>query len=577
MQRIDTEVPRSFARTTLAAIAVLACIAYGAMLRNGFVWDDETFIVRNPAVHDLSRWPQYFTKAGTVAGDPDPTFVRLYRPVQTLSFAVDAALWGDRAGGFHLTSLLLHIAACYALIFAFAPLVGRRAALLAAVLFAVHPALSEGVLSLASRGNQLYTLFALLSIGWFVRIERPFDRWHVLSVAAALPAFFSKEPAIVLVVLLPLLQAVFGRPGRLREFSPLRLHLPFLLAAAFYLVARMMVVDTSSPVPYWGGSLGGTLLMQAEVFVTYWRLLVWPHPLLGRYPVPYSDPLAVLYVLVNVAAVALALFLARRGERGRLLALAIAWFYITLAPVSNIIPISGNMTGERFLYFTFAGMLPLFAGIATDAARQRFPRAVAVAFICLLSLFAAMDAARTAVWRDNLRFFTELAGQVPAGEPIVQILLAKEEVLAGRPSSAVKRMAPIIGTLSTYTPGEKTAAHYWYGRALLDTDRPAEAFEHLAMIALLRGSVPSDIIPFLVEAAARSGKLGFAGSVLEEELRRSPASDVLWNDLGNVRSMMGDRKGAVEAYERALAVNPGNREAAVNLMRARERREAGGR
>ena len=548
-------------------ITVLAVAAYGGTWRNGFVWDDETFIVTNPYVHDLSLWPQYFTKAGTGAGDADSTFVRIYRPVQTLSFAVDAALWKGWGGGFHLTSLFLHIASCLAILFAFGPLVGRRAAVLGAVLFAVHPALSEGALSLAARGNQLYTFFALLSIGWFVRIGRPFDRSHLLSVALALLSFFSKEPAVSLVALLPLLHAAFRRPGSIREPSAIAVHLPYLAAAACFLIARLLVVDTSSPIPYWGSSLGKTVLMQSKVFVTYLRLLVWPWPLLGRYPVPYTDPLVVLNVLINVAAVVLGAVLALRRGRGRMVSLAIAWFYISLAPVSNIIPITGTMMGERFLYFTFAGMLPLLAATLPDPLPERCRRPAIAAGVAVIVLFVTLDVGRTAVWRDNFRFFSVLVREVP-DEPIVQTLMAKEEVLAGDPESAVRRMAPLIRFITTYTPREKVASYYWYGRALLDTNRPREAFDQFATITLLLKSVPADIVPFIVEAAARSGKLSFARSLLLKELEGSPNDDMLWNSLGNVLVMMGEGKDAVAAYERALAVNPGNREAAANLLNA---------
>ncbi len=561
---------------SLAAIAVLVVLAYGGTVFNGFVWDDETFIVHNAYVHDLARWPDYFGRAESITAAPDPGLLRMYRPLQTVSFALDAVLWGQWAGGYHLTSLLLHIAACYALLFAFAPLVGRRNAVLAALLFAVHPALSEGVLSLAARGNQLYTLFALLSIGAFIRISRPFDLHHIGAVLAALLSFFSKEQAIALIALLPLLQAVFERPGNLRAPSSVPLHLPFLLAAALFLGARLLVVDTSFAVPYWGSSLGQTLLMQAKVFVTYLRLLVWPFVLVGRYPVPYSNPLVVLHVALNAACIGLAAVLARRGGRGRQLSLAIAWFYLSLAPVSNIIPIPGNMTGERFIYFTFAGMVPLIVASLPGPLPARSVKPAAVAALCVVLAFVVTDLKRTAVWRDNLRFFSVLAEQVP-DEPLVQTWLAKEEVLAGKPSSAVQRMAPIIASISTYTPKDKVASYYWYGRALLDAGRPREAFEQLAMIGLLTRSVPSDIIPYLVEAAARSGNVGYARSLLERELQRSPESDVLWNDLGNVRSMAGDRRGAMDAYGRALVINPGNREAAANLMRAQQEEGARGR
>lgn len=215
---------------SLCIILILVAVAYGGSLRNGFVWDDETFIVNNKFVHDLARWPQYFTTPESVSDDH--ILSRMYRPIQTLSFALDAALWGKRAGGFHLTSLLLHILSCGAIVFSFRTLVGFKPALLAAFVFAIHPALSEGVLSLASRGNQLYTVFALFSLGLFVRVARPFDISHILSIIMAALALFSKEPAIALVALLPLIHAAFKQPWGIRDKRSIFLYAPYIAAAA---------------------------------------------------------------------------------------------------------------------------------------------------------------------------------------------------------------------------------------------------------------------------------------------------------------------------------------------------------
>ncbi len=101
----------------------------------------------------------------------------------------------------------------------------------------------------------------------------------------------------------------------------------------------------------------------------------------------------------------------------------------------------------------------------------------------------------------------------------------------------------------------------------------------LAVLAVLAygKSVPAEVIPYVVEASARSGNLAFATSLLEQELRRTPNNDVLWNDLGNVLAMRGDGRSAVMAYERAVMINPGNQEAAVNLLRARQTAKKTGR
>ena len=546
------------------AILILAAVAYGGTFHNGFVWDDETFIVNNPFIHDLSLWPKYFTTADSISNDPG--LAQMYRPVQTLSFAIDASIWGNRAGGFHMSSLFLHVACCIAIIFAFSGLIGFIPSAIAACIFAVHPAMSEGVLSLAARGNQLYTLFALVSLGLFLRITRVFDLRHILSILTMLLALFSKEPAVALIAILPLVQTISEQPWNIRTRRPAMLYAPYIIATALFLAARSAVVDTTSARAYWGGSLVSTLQMQSKVFVIYLGLLIWPFNLKGRYtisvPAPFPDPLAIGAVIFNIALVILGIILFRRGIKGKLAALGIAWFYISLAPVSNIVPIPGSMMGERFLYFTFAGLLPLLVGAAQYLEWRRFGKTGIIAVSLVLIAWLVTDISRTKVWTDNRTFFTLLSRQEP-DDLAVQTHMSSEEISSGNAQSAVTRLERLIKAERSVSAPPFSKLHYWYGRALLAANRPGDAYREFAVVAKLKPA--KDVILLLAEAAARSGDFKTARIILEEEIKSTPDNDTAWNGLGNISLMTGDVPAAISAYRQALAINPDNSEANMNL------------
>lgn len=554
-----SDTPPLWLRT--AVIVLLVFGAYTSGINNGFVWDDQTFIIENDFVRDISRWPQYFSEPKSVSADP--VLSRMYRPVQTLSFAVDYAIWKDRPAGFHLTSVLLHLAACLLVLFAFSPLTGIRPALIAACIFSVHPALSEGVLSLASRGNQLYTVFLLLSIGFFLRSGRPFDRNHVYSFLAATLAFFSKEQAISYPLMLPLIQAVFGRPWKLRSRQSFLLYAPYLAVAALFLAVRSAVVGSEAVMNYWGGSLTATLLMQAKVFVLYLRLLIWPFYLKGRYTIAGPDAWAAAAVVAHVILIAGAIAAWRRGASGKLCALALAWFYVSLAPVSNLVPIPGSMMGERFIYFTFAGVIPLL--VAAGNLAFRWPlRAILPAAAIILVLFVSMDVSRAAVWKSNGEYFDVLSKQEP-DNPVVKIMAAMCDLEAGRATVAVSRLEGV--SLSAPLASDKAKYHYWYGRSLLMADRPFEAYAQLSKAASLSPALNPDLALLLAESAARSNRPDEALSVLKQQLTSAPLEDSLWNGLGNVYAASGNAREAVRCYKKALELNPKNNEAGINLLR----------
>lgn len=551
----------------LAALVLLVAVAYGGSLRNGFVWDDETLIEDNPAVGDLARWTEYFVDPQSLSADP--VLSRMYRPLQTLSFTLDAALWGDWAGGFHLTSLILHVLCCVAMGYAFLPLVGRPASMVAAGVFAVHPALSEAVLGLASRGNQLYALFGLLTVGWFVRSRRPFDPPHLLALLTLALALLSKEPAIALVVLLPLLDAATRLPRLTGGRAAMAYHSSFLATGAIYLMGRTWVVGPPVVLTHWGGSLWATLQMQAKVFALDWGLLFWPFRLRARYligsPGPFPDWTVVGAISLTLGLLVLAVAAYRRGDRGRYAALGVSWFYIALAPVSNLVPIPGSMMAERFLYFPFAGVLAFIVGAVLPDVR-RLPRAaVAVLVAGLMAAWLVTDVVRTAVWRDDAKFFAVMVEQNPH-DPIAQLRMAQVELAAGSVESALARMERLSRVSpSSPFPKDRASVPFWFGRALLAADRPGQASAQFEQASRIFPSREATL--FLAESLARSGALSRARKVLERHLAGRPDDDAALNSLGNVVWLIGDPLSAAHAYRRALEANPDNTEAASNLAR----------
>jgi hypothetical protein len=115
---------------------------------------------------------------------------------------VDYALWGLRPVGYHLTNLILHAAntvwvwwllRCYRA----APWL----ALLAALVFAVHPVHTEAVANVVGRAELLGMCFGGLM--WWSWVQARWDTeragwWRALAAAGYLAAMLSKENMVVL-------------------------------------------------------------------------------------------------------------------------------------------------------------------------------------------------------------------------------------------------------------------------------------------------------------------------------------------------------------------------------------------
>ena len=144
------------------AVLVFSNVLSAQLLR---FWDDNRYVTENPYLRslDLPNLWAMFTRF----------YFANYAPVVLLSFALDYRVWGLQPFGYHLTSLLLHglnVALAYAV--ARRLLGSRTGALVAALVFAVHPLQVEAVVWVAGRKTLLCGSFALLALLCYMRSSK---------------------------------------------------------------------------------------------------------------------------------------------------------------------------------------------------------------------------------------------------------------------------------------------------------------------------------------------------------------------------------------------------------------------
>lgn len=159
-------------------IVVAALAAHATALRAGYVWLDHAHIEAGLGI-DTS-----FTRPFAGTG--------FYRPLTSASLWLGEALGGG-PGIHHSINLLLHAAASAMVLIAAQTLhLGRRAATVAALLFAVHPITSLSASAIAFRSEPMITI-ALLGL-----VVAHLRKWPVLAAICILGGSLSKETALVL-------------------------------------------------------------------------------------------------------------------------------------------------------------------------------------------------------------------------------------------------------------------------------------------------------------------------------------------------------------------------------------------
>ena len=224
----------------LTAVALAAFLTYINTLNNGFVLDDFGLILFNDAVRTFDAaflltsdyWAGY---EGRISG--------LYRPLTTLSLALEFHLWGERPELFHLTNTLLH-AANALLVYSLGRHLGKAAiGLGAGLLFATHPLHSEAVAYVAGRADLLASLFALAALNCSLRARQTGKtRWRALAVLALAPGLLCKEQAAIVPGLLLGMDWLLWRQGRLKRW-PWAEYGAHILVLSVYLCARYAALD----------------------------------------------------------------------------------------------------------------------------------------------------------------------------------------------------------------------------------------------------------------------------------------------------------------------------------------------
>ncbi|HZE88522.1 MAG TPA: hypothetical protein VE404_03190, partial [Verrucomicrobiae bacterium] len=277
-------------RRGAAAAFLLGAVLYAGTLRNGFVFDDIDVVQKNPLAHAPPRVGAILTShywAGVQATG------NLYRPLTILSFALNDAVTGGAAAGYHAVNAILH-GAVSALVVLLAAALGwsPAGALTAGLLFAAHAVHVEAVAPVVGRSELLGALFALAAWLCHRAAVRGATARARIARGAFAAAFFglallSKENAAVLPALVVAADLALDRSAVARRRS-LRSAAAMAGILALFLAARAAVVPGVPPDDPLGRVFGGVDLVTRVrtamgVMGRYLGLLVFPRHLSADY------------------------------------------------------------------------------------------------------------------------------------------------------------------------------------------------------------------------------------------------------------------------------------------------------
>ena len=401
-------------------------IIFGSTLNNPFYWDDEGLIVNNYALRTPLNFKNYFFS------NPIPQ-----RPLVTFSFAIDYSLFGLKPFGYHITQIILHILNTV-LVFYIAYLIFKNkwVSVFSGAVFAFHPIHTEALDLFLGRSDLLCSLFFLTSFLFYIKFtystgdrSKLFFYFSLISFTLAL---LSKEMAAVF----PLVIIIYDRlmvKSSLERLSHRYTHyIPYFLLSLCYVLFWYLVLrggfseggKSASMFKLWGGSIYSTFLMELVVLKKYIGLLFLPIGLSGWYEIPVYTPIVNREIFLSIIFFTLLVFLCFYKLKKELV-FPVLWFFITILPISNLIPIPGSMMAERWLYIPSVGFSFFSALIVVrliDSADLKnnkiYKRLIPFIIILVLALYCTASYIRNLDFANEHTFFKKLYEANPSSRLI---------------------------------------------------------------------------------------------------------------------------------------------------------------
>lgn len=580
--RARTAIP-SQKRTVALTCALLALVTFAVYWRvqdNEFInYDDNVYITENPSVLGGLTWPN--TKWAFTTGQAG-----YLHPLTWLTHQLDCQLYGNWAGGHHLTNVAIHVAnALLLLLFLWRTTRFVWASAFVATVFALHPLHVQSVAWASERKDVLCGLFFFLTLHAYVSYSKERSpRYYVFTLLFFVAGLLSKPMAVTLPLVLflidiwPLGRVELGASKRndARSSTVLRLigeKVPFLLLAIAWSIMTLILQRQ-------GGGLAtietvgvGTRIATAVVsYAVYVWKTFWPQNLALFYPYSYHLPwLEVLAAFALLILISIICF--KQRSSSPFLLVGWLWFLGMLIPVSGVFQAGTQARADRYTYLPQTGLIFALTWAVCDLSRS-WPRRRALltgAAAVALSLLALRAWDQTTVWHDSESVWRNTLAATKDNST-AHVQLCDALLRKGQIDEAIAQAATALRIQPNGAEGHSNLAIALSKKG--DMEQALLHFQRALEIKPNRPKLHYNIATILAE----QGHLDEAISHYEREVQIQPQFAEAHNNLGTALRRKGRLDDALLHFEKALAANPGlakvHYNAAVVLMEKGQSREA---
>jgi tetratricopeptide (TPR) repeat protein len=518
----------------------------------------------------------------------------VYRPASLIMFDLEWNLFPDNPHIFHFMNVLLFAITCWILFLLLCRLFESRMGgtfslifpFICTLLYAAHPIHTEVVDNIKSRDEILCFLFGVLAIFAFIKaISKESLLYLIPGCVCFFISLLSKETGITFLVIIPLTAYVFT------DISARKLvviSITVLITASIYFIIREYVLhsirlNTSDTYLYDTVVAAPNFISrQATVFYIFLRyilLLIFPYNLTCDYNLAMikvqtlRDLPAIIGIIINLGIGVYALLNIRKKS---VISYAILFYFITLAPVSNMFIFNGATMAERFMYTPSLGFCIILSYfiirlIKTKSADNKietlydFFSMNSRLFIVVFSitfLYSVKVFSRTIDWQDNATIYAHdvetsdnsATAHIAWGKELYLNLAKNEKNPDLKKSYLNKAVIEFTKALTIMDTLKFPSLYNDKGCALAEAGRYDEAIISFQKEINLSPKLEEQLDKNIGSVYANLKQYSKALEYFNKAVELNPSDIQVYNYIGMSYNSLGDSLKANEYFERATRI-----------------------
>jgi len=512
-------------------------VVYANSLNNAFVSDDIAGVLKNVNRTNLFA---------SLSGNPFGFAYIIIRYFTSL-------IAGTNPLPYRLVNIIFHAGSANLIYLILLGLTGFGSALASALIFAVHPLLTEGVTWISAAPYSAGTFFGLLAFFFYLRGSSVKTDWR-----GWLAYICSLSFTQITITIAPILSVYEITRGTLRK-NWRRLAVYYCLGLIFISVPVMRGVSSRVSVyeeirnPAAGRA---DIFVQAPVAIAnYVSLFLWPDKLtLYHSEMSFTVTQIIGFFVISLLVVTLAVW---GWFRDRRISFWVMWFLlgtlVTLTPwgVTWIV-------AERYTYFGLIGLITASILIYERLIGKKIPKEISITILVFLLLaLGTRTIVRNRDWR-NLDTLALAAQFVSPSSEHNHNNLGEYYTKRREWDKAIKEFKKAIEINPRFAPAYNNLGNvYLYNNNLDEAEK-----NFMTAISISRGLWQSYAQLAVIES--RRGDWSKAGNILKKGIKIHSNSE-LWRGLGVVYLHEGDKEKAIEAFRESLKLDPQNETAKESL------------